>query len=76
MTGGLQLCHLHGHCIVIIMDEEKGVWIINLRSEVPLCGSVVDFKRGARPAQSVEHGTLDLGVVSLSPTLGAEMTEK
>lgn len=27
---------------------------------------------GARLAQSVEHMTLDLGVVSLSPTVGAE----
>ena len=25
-------------------------------------------------AQSVEHATLDLGVVSLSPTLGVELT--
>ena len=30
--------------------------------------------RGARPAQSLEHVTLDLGVVSLSPTLGIEIT--
>jgi len=30
--------------------------------------------RGAWQAQSVERAALDLGVVSLSPTLGAEMT--
>lgn len=33
-----------------------------------------DQARGAWLAQSVEHETLDLGVVSSSPTLGAEMT--
>jgi len=27
-------------------------------------------------AQSEEHATLNLGVVSLSPTLGVEMTKK
>ena len=32
--------------------------------------------RGAWLAQSVEYGTLDLGVVSLSPTLGVEVTLK
>ena len=30
--------------------------------------------RGARLVQSVEHETLDLGVVSLSPTLGVQIT--
>lgn len=31
--------------------------------------------RGARPAQSVQHKTLDPGAVSTSPTLGVEMTQ-
>ena len=31
---------------------------------------------GARLAQSVEHATLDLGVVSSSPVLGVEITKK
>ena len=30
----------------------------------------------AQLAQSVKHGTLDLGVMSLSPTLGLEPTLK
>ena len=30
--------------------------------------------RGTWLAQSVEHETLDLGIVSLSPTLGVEIT--
>ena len=30
--------------------------------------------RGARPAQSVERVTLDLGVVGLSPKVGVEIT--
>lgn len=36
--------------------------------------SKMKFFRGTWLAQSVEHVTLDLGVVSLSPTLGVEMT--
>lgn len=32
--------------------------------------------RGAWLAQSVEHATLDLGVMSLSPTLGVDITKK
>jgi len=32
--------------------------------------------RGAWQAQSVEHLTLDLGVVSLSPRVGVEITLK
>ena len=32
--------------------------------------------RSAWLAQSVEHATLDLGIVSLSPTLGVEITLK
>ena len=32
------------------------------------------FSRGACLAQSVEQESLDLGVVSLSPTLGVEIT--
>lgn len=31
---------------------------------------------GAWLAQSDQHATLDLGVLSLSPTSGAEVTEK
>ena len=41
-----------------------------------ICNHVVRImlKRGAWLAQSIEHVTLDLGVVNLSPTLGLELT--
>ena len=34
------------------------------------------FLRGSWLAQSVEHVTLDLGVMSLSPTSGVDITKK
>ena len=37
---------------------------------------VLKYFRGAWLGQSVEHVTLDLGVVSLSPTFGVEITLK
>ena len=36
----------------------------------------MDGKGSTWLALSVEHATLDLGVVSLSPMLGVEMTQK
>ena len=36
----------------------------------------IGIERGTWLAQSEEHGTLDLGVVSLSPTSGVEITKK
>lgn len=38
-------------------------------------GLVGILRRGAWLAQSVEHATLDLGVVSLSPTSGVEIAQ-
>ena len=41
--------------------------------------NLVDFKpqaSGTRLAQSMEHVTLDLGVLSSSPTLGVDITQK
>lgn len=34
----------------------------------------VYLKRGTWLVQLVEHGTLDLGVIGLNPTLGVEIT--
>ena len=39
-------------------------------------GLKITQTRGARLAQSEERATLDLGVVSMSPTLGIEITKK
>ena len=51
------------HFSLIIIGEGKST----------LC-KVYDFCWGAWPAHLVEHVTLDLGVVSLSPMLGIEIT--
>lgn len=55
-------------CTFELSDREKSP---------PLCVYIVKMKRkpwGTRLAQSVEHATVDLRVVSLSPALGVEMT--
>jgi len=53
---------------------------LDLKFQKRTWGSRIAFHRnikeywGAWLAQSVEHTTLDLGVVSSSPTLGVEVT--
>ena len=51
------------------------VFTLDLSSElIKKKDSIKNNKRGARLAQSGEHVTLDLGVVSSSPMLSVELT--
>ena len=52
----------------------KGIWTCQFPtlSGYRYCKDI--FKTGAWLAQLVEHATVDLGVMSSSPTLGVEIT--